>query len=50
VLVNLSEFILTAVVCSAAFSIWLPSILRNWFLTSVLSLPTHVLQPHTTLQ
>jgi len=25
------------------------SILRNWFVTSVLSLPTHVVQPHTAL-
>ena len=43
--VNLSEFILTAVACSAALFIWLRRILRKWIVTSVLSLPTHVLQP-----
>ena len=36
--------------CFSAFCIWLRSILRDWFVTSVLSLPTNVLQPHTTLQ
>jgi len=43
---NLSELILTAVVCSASLCIWLRNILRNWFVTTVSTPPTHVLQPH----
>jgi len=39
-----------AVVCCAALCIRLRGILRNWFLTSVLSLLTHVPQPHKRLQ
>jgi len=43
--VNLSEFILATVLRSAALCIWLRNILRNWFVTTILTLPTHVLQP-----
>jgi len=36
------------VACSAALCIRLRSILLNWFVSSVLSLLTDVLQPHRT--
>jgi len=48
--VNLFESILTAVVCSVALCVQLRSTLRNWFVTSVISPPTHVLQSYRTLQ
>jgi len=44
--VNLSKFILAAVLRSAALCLWLQNILRKWFVTTLLTLSTHVLQPH----
>ena len=41
----LSEFILAAVLRSAALCIPLRNILRKWFVATVLTPPTHVLQP-----
>jgi len=41
--INLFQFILAAVLRSAALCIWLRNILRKWFVTTVLTLPTHVL-------
>jgi len=49
VLVNSSEFILAAALRSAASCIRLRNILLMWFVTTVLTLPTHVLQPHRIL-
>jgi len=43
--VNLSQFILTAALRSAALYIRLRNILRKWFVTTVLTLCIHVLQP-----
>jgi len=40
---------MAAVLRSAALCIRLRNILRNWFVTTVLTLPTHVLQPHRIL-
>ena len=36
---------MAAILRSAAFCIRLRNILRKWFVTTVLTLPTHVLQP-----
>jgi len=47
--VNLSEYILAAVLRSAGLCIPLRKILSKWFVTTVLTLPTHVLQPHRIL-
>jgi len=47
--VNLSEFILAAVLRSAALCTRLRNILHKWFVTTVLTLPTDVLQPHRIL-
>ena len=44
--VNLSEIILAAVLRSAALCIRLRSILLKWFVTTVLTLPTRVLQTY----
>jgi len=38
--VNSPEFILAAVLRSSALCIWLRNILRKWFVTTVLTLPT----------
>jgi len=47
--VNLSQFILAAVLRSAAVCIRLRNILRKWFVITVLTLPTHVPQSHRIL-
>jgi len=47
--VNLSEFILAGVLRSSALCIRLLNILRKWFATTVLTLPTHVFQPYKIL-
>ena len=41
--------ILAAVLRSAAFCVRLRNTLRKWFVTTVLTLPTHVLRPHIIL-
>jgi len=47
VLVNLSEFVLAAILRSAALCMTSKYFIRKWFVTTVLTLPTHVLQPQS---